>query len=74
MKNRIVCKNGVCTRRCNHAIAVHVGHDLEYVGATKFFTKATRESLKDECCGGVQLFNHCPFCGVDVRKIIEKIL
>ena len=59
--------------QCNHAIAVHEGHDLQYAETTKYQTGATRESLSEECCGGVTLFNYCPFCGVDVRGIILDI-
>ena len=60
-------------KKCNCAIASHEGHGLEYARKTKWVDKATKESLSDECCGGIVLFNYCPFCGGDVRKIIKKI-
>lgn len=49
-----------------HAIAVHEGHDI-------LWDDSTKEQLLSDCCGGVLFFNFCPFCGEDVRKIIERI-
>jgi hypothetical protein len=59
--------------KCNHAIASHEGHGMHYAYKTKYTTPPTKENLEEDCCGGVVLFNHCPFCGKEVRKIIQKI-
>lgn len=59
--------------KCNHAIAVHEGHNLLYAYKTKYVFPATKEALEQDCCGGVTLFNYCPFCGKEVNKIIKRI-
>lgn len=51
---------------CTHVIADHIGHGLLYETCSAM-------ALKAECCGGVELFNYCPYCGKEVRDIIEKI-
>ena len=73
MKKSNPTKKVVKVEKCNHAIAVHEGHDLEYWKSTKYAIGATKESLSDDCCGGVTLFNFCPFCGKKVRVYIESI-
>jgi len=60
--------------KCNHAIAIHEGHSLLYARTTKYQKTLTREEENDGCCGGVSLFNYCPFCGKYVRDIVEKLL
>lgn len=67
-------KNKEKKKGCNHAIASHEGHGLEYIRTTKWIVGATKDSLNDNCCGGVVLFNYCPFCGVEVRDLSEAIL
>ena len=58
---------------CNHAVAVHEGHNLLYVRSTKYRQGIKFGDESDNCCGGVSLFNYCPFCGRFVRDIVEKI-
>lgn len=74
MKKDLTTKNKAGKiKECNHAIAVHEGHNLQYHRRTKYADNATTESLSDDCCGGITLFNFCPFCGKSVRGIIKKI-
>lgn len=60
---------------CNHALAVHEGHCLLYARSGKYGReKLTKKNAEDNCCGGVSLFNYCPFCGKYVRNLIENTL
>ena len=47
---------------CRHALASHEGHGMIY------FDEATRESLTNECCGGIVVFRYCPFCGENIHN------
>ena len=59
---------------CNHALAVHEGHNLLYKRETGYTHKLNKKAEEDNCCGGVSLFNYCPFCGKFVRDDIERLL
>jgi len=49
-------------------MASHEGHGLIY------WSEATKESLTDDCCGGVVLFKYCPFCGENINGWNKKII
>ena len=57
MNSRIIKSTDKGVRKCNHILAFHIGH-MEIRQS-----EATKETLLDNCCGGILILRFCPDCG-----------